>query len=184
MSTCMQWWARQIGHGICVSALLLLPARGAVGQQAVPFAAPDLPRAQQLHAKADALVATNQRGHWKAVARLLEQAAALRADNDPVAVTEQFVAGQLFHYTGSLARAQANFESAARQALANGRVLQAAEAYLTAAIIAKSRERPQEAMELGRKAELLARSPHLNPAECDCILGRIVWVPEKQVAAR
>ncbi len=183
MFTRMQWWARLLGHGIGVSALLLLPSRVALGQQGA-FAAPDLARAQQLHDKADALMATNQRGHWKSVAHLLEQAAALRAEDDSLAVTERVVAGQLFHYTGALARAQANFESAADLALANGRVLQAAEAYLTAAIVANSRERPQEAMELGRKAELLARSPHLTQQECGCILDRIIWLPGKQVAAR
>lgn len=184
MSLRMHSWARQLSQGLCVSALLLLPSGVAMGQEAVASAAPDIVKAQELHGKADALMATSQRRYWKEVARLLERASALRTADDPLAVSEQFVAGQLFHNVGSFDRAQASFEGAARQALANGRVAEAADAYVTAAIVAKSRQRPQEAMELGRKAELLARSPHLTQAECNCILERIVWVEGKQVATR
>ncbi len=183
MSLRMHSWARQLGQGICVSAVLLVPSR-AVGQEAMAAAAPDVVKAQELPGRADALVATSQRRHWKEVAQLLVRASALRPANDPLAVSEQFVAGQLFHNVGSLDRAQASFEGAARQALANGRVADAATAYVTAAIVAKTRQRAQEAMELGRKAELLAHSPHLTRAECDGILERIVWVEGKQVAAR
>ncbi len=184
MSTRMQSWARQLGQGICVFVLLLLPGGVAVAQEAPAPAALDVVKADALHKKADALLATTQRRHWTEVAKLLERAASLRPTEDPLAVNEQVVAGQLFHYNGSLERAQANFESAAHQALATGRLADAADAYVTAAIVAKTRGQMQQAMELGRKAELLARSPHLTPTECNCILERIVWVEGKQVAAR
>ncbi len=182
MSTRMQSWARQMGQGICVFALLVLPSGAAVAQEAP--AAPDVAKAEELHKNADALVATTQRRHWSEVAKLMERAASLRPADDPQAVNEQFVAGQLFHYNGSLARAQANFEGAARQALANGRVADAAAAYVTAAIVAKARGDGQQAVELGHKAELLAGSPHLTRTEAAGILERIVWVEGKQVAAR
>ncbi len=183
MSTRVQSWARQLGQGICVFALLLLPCGVLVAQETPAPAGPDVVRADELHKKADALVATLQRRHWSEVAKLLERAASLRPTEDPLAVSEQFMAGQLFHFNGSLGRAQANFEGAAEQALANGRVADAADAYVTAAIVAKARGQGQQAMELGRKAELLARSPHLTPPECNGILERIVWVEGKQVAA-
>lgn len=184
MSTRMHSWARQAGQGIFVSALLLLPGGVAVAQEAPASAALDVVKAEELHKKADALVATHERRHWGEVAKLLERAAALRPTNDPLAVSEQFVAGQLFHYNGSLSRAQANLEGAAQQALANGRVADAADAYVSAAIVAKARGEQQQAMELGRKAELLAHSPHLTQAEGNGILERIVWVEGKRVAAR
>ncbi len=184
MSTRMVSWARQVSQGFCVSALLLLPCGVAVAQEAPAPAGPDVVKAEALHKKADVLLATTQRRHWSEVAKLLERAAALRPTEDPQAVSEQFVAGQLFHFNGSLARAQANFEGAAQQALANGRLADAADAYVTAAIVAKARGQAQQAMELGRKAELLAHSPHLTAPECNCILERIVWVEGKQIATR
>ncbi len=184
MSTRMYSWARQVGQGIFVSALLLLPGGVAVAQEAPAPPSPDVIKAEALHKKADVLLATTQRRHWNEVAKLLERAAALRPTEDPLAVTEQFVAGQLFHYNGSLDRAQANLEGAAGQALANGRVADAADAYVTAAIVAKARGHAEQAMDLGRKAELLAHSPHLSRAEGNGILERIVWVEGKRVAAR
>lgn len=176
MSTRIHSWTRTLAQGVCLSVLVLAPSGGVVGQAASVLAAPDAVKAEDLHRKADALVATYQPRHWKQVARLLAEAAALRPIDDTLAVTEQVMAGQIFNFTGSLERAQASFESAAGQALANGRVADAAQAYLTAAIVAQARHRPEDATELGRKAERLARSPHLTQAEGDGIRDHIVWV--------
>ncbi len=176
--------ARFLGQGFCVTALLLLPARAAVPQQTIALSQPAAVEAAKLHRQADELMATSHRGYWKQAARLLEQAAALRAPNDSAAIDERLTAAQLFHFTGALERAQTNLEGAATLALANGRVMQAANAYLMAAVIANERRHGQEAAALVRSAERLARSPHLTQAQCDGILDRIVWLPSKHVAVR
>ncbi len=183
MSPRMYLWARYLGQGLCVSTLLLLPAGPAVAQQTIALTSPTSVEAAKLHRQADELLAKSQRRHWKQVAHLLQQAAALRAPDDSLAIDEQLVAAQLFHSTGELAGAQESLEGAARQALANGRVLQSAEALITAAAVAKERRHGEEAVELARRAERLARSPHLTQAECTGVLDRIIWV-DKQVAAK
>ncbi len=184
MSTRLQSWTRQVGQGICIAALLLGPAAAAVGQQVISLSTPGANEADRLHRRADALTAAGDSRQWRQVAKMLEQAAALRAVDDPVAVREQLVAAQLFHFAGSLGRAQANLEGAARQALANGRLVEAADAFLMAAVVANARHRPQQALALARQAQQLARSPHLSQDQCDCILNRVVWHDGKQIAAQ
>lgn len=184
MSSRMYLWARYLGQGLCVSTLLVLPARAAVAQRTIALTAPASAEADKMHRQADDVMATCDRRHWKLAAGLLEQAAALRAPNDTVAIAEKLVAGQLFHHRGALARAQANLEGAAQQALANGRLLQSADAYLLAAVVANEQRHGQRAVDLARSAERLARSPHLTPAQSDGILDRIVWLPNNLVAVR
>jgi len=183
MSTRLSSWSREAAHGISIAALLLL-LPGAGLAQSPGSSASAAGEADALSRKAEQLLATAQRAKWPEAARLLERAAKLRAPGDPAAIQEQLVAAELFHYTGSLDRAQANLEDGARQALAHGRIYDAADAFLKAAVVAKMRGHEADAVGYARSAEQLARSPHLTRAECDCIRNRIVWLPDRQVAIR
>jgi hypothetical protein len=181
MSTTRHGRTRRLAQGFSTGVLLLLLPAAALAQSA-STRVPTTARAEDLHLQADQLLETSQIASWPDAAGLLAQAAAQRAADDVAAVGEWAIAGELYHFTGSLSRAQASLEHAAERALANGQVLESARNYLKAAVVANERGRNGDAVKLARSAERLARSPHLTPAECDCILGHIVWLPNERVA--
>lgn len=175
----MRSWTRRTALSLSILALVLVP--GAAFAQ-TETTGPDPAEAAMRHAKADMILASWQLKKWPQAARLLEQAATLRAPDDAAAVDERVAAAELFHFTGSHARAQTNLNAAAQQALADGRVYDAAQYLVKAASIAKERGSLEDAIGYARSAERLARSPHLTAAEYQAIKDAIVWLPEAQMA--
>ena len=81
----------RLGHmakGISVAALIALVPAAAVAQSSNGGSKLDPTKADELHQKAEQLLATYQVTKWKEVAGLLEDAAALRQADDPTAVEE------------------------------------------------------------------------------------------------
>ncbi len=165
-------------HGalaLSLAALMLLLPTGLGAQVDAQPAGPDA--AAAAHRKADAILATARIAGWPSAARLLEQAADARAPEDATAVDERITAAELFHFTGSLERAQSNLDSAAEQSLTEGHVFQAAMLLLKAATVAKERGQFEAAKAFARSAQWLARSPQLSPAEYAEIRDGVNWLP-------
>lgn len=165
---------RRVASGIPALALIALLPSATLAQSSNGRVEANPTKAAELHQKADQLLDTQLRKNWTKVADLLEEAAALRAFEDPVAVEELWLAGEMRHVTGRLAEAQGNLEAGAEQALRNGAVLQSAQLFLRAAFVAQERGQSADAVALGNSAKLLAGSPHLAEADCDCILERLI----------
>ncbi len=157
-----------------LAALLLIVPSAAFAQMSAPV---DVDEASAAHQKAEQILATAQTAKWSQAAKLLEQAAQARAADDATAVGERVAAAELFHFTGSLARAQTNLAAAAEQAVAEGRVFEAAQILLKAAKVAQERGQVNDAITYARSAERLGRSPHLTPVESAEIRDGIVWLP-------
>ncbi len=165
-----------------MTALLLIVPSVLSAQMAAPVDVGS-DQASVAHQKADALVATSQTAAWSKAAKLYEEAAQARTADDEAAVGEHVIAAELFYVTGSLGRAQSNLSVAAQQAVASGRVFEAAKIMLKAATGAQQRGQAADAIAFARSAERLGRSPHLSAVETAQIRNAIVWLPvETQVA--
>jgi tetratricopeptide (TPR) repeat protein len=132
---------------------------------------PDKDRARLLRAKAEALY--DQPSEWRRAAKLLEASAELRTADDPEAYECLFYAGRIRGTLGDFSVAAKLLERAADHALARGAVMDAAQAYLDAAIAAKSNQDATSAVELLGKARLLAGSPQLTDLEKGLLLSRL-----------
>ncbi len=156
-------------------AILLGAAPGALlaQQNAAPGGATD--PARVTHDRAEALLATRSIDNWGAAAELLEQAARVRSPGDPAAVTERALAAELFYRTGSLERAQSDLEAAAREAIAENRLYDAADLLLRAVLVAQARGKDRDAVEYARNVEWLVRSPQLTPAQHARLRARLIW---------
>ncbi len=105
-------------------------------------------------------------------ADLLLRAAALRSEIDPTGVGDLMVAANGFYFTGRAERARTVATQAGERALAMGDVDGAAHAFLFAAIIAnQQRDVAARDLLIGR-ADRLAASPLLSPAQRDVILAQ------------
>ena len=164
-------------RAISVSALLLAAPVALGAQMPVADAGTPADAAAVAHHQADVLIARCSTADWPQVAVLLEQAATARAPEDLAAIDERVTAAQLFYFTGSLQRAQANLESAARTATAGQRLYDAAEFLRRAAIVAQQRGLTIDAIEYARGAELLACSSRQLTPQCARIRAGIVWGP-------
>jgi hypothetical protein len=173
---------RHVANGISVAALLALLPAATMAQSSNGRAGPAPTKADELHLKADQLMATHQVKKWKEVAELLEDAAALRPFDDPLAVEELLMAGEMQHYAGRLPAAQRDLEKAAEQAMKTGYVLQAAHLFLKAAFVARERGLSSDVAALATSAKRLAASPHLSQEECDCIRNRVLESPKSHRA--
>lgn len=165
---------RQVARGISVAALIALVPAATLAQSSNGVGNADPAKADELHQKADQLLAMHQVSKWREVASLLEEAAALRPFEDPTAVSELALAGEMHHFTGQLSQAQSVLQTAAEQALKNGYVLESAQLFLKAAFIAQERGHETDVMALAQSAKQLAASPHLTQEECDCILSQLL----------
>ena len=136
-------------------------------------------QADSLHDAAVALVAAHR---WGDAARLFRRSAQLRGAEDPVGFTCLSEAAALAYATGDRSGARNDMAAAADQALARGDLRAAALAYLDAAWIAQEQKNPRQVWELGHRAEMLAASPLLGPADRAAILQRISRAPALQMA--
>jgi len=132
-------------------------------------------RADSLHEAAAALVAAHR---WGDAARLHRRSAQLRDAEDPLGFRCLKEAAALAYAAGDRAAARADMTAAAGQALTRGDLREAGLAYLDAAWIAQEQKNPRQVWELGHRAEILADSPLLAPADRAAILQRIERAPE------
>jgi len=139
-------------------------------------------RADSLSARAAAYEAAYaSRKSLRRAAGLREQAAALRAPDDPNGFTDLEMAAAVRYEVRQRARAADLMQQAAEQAAARGDVLHAADAYLVAAIITQELRQGQRTLELARKGSLLLTSPLLTEAQRSALRMRIA---QRGVAGR
>ncbi len=148
--------------GVAPAQQLLTPVRVTAEQAA---------RADALHAEAK-LYDGSLRAFRK-VARLHEQAAALREPDDSRNFECLRTAALLRYYSGDRRGGGVRMEEAAVHASAHGDVVAAANAYIDAAIIANETRQSQRVRDLARRAVLLTSSPLLTEAQRLDLRGRI-----------
>jgi hypothetical protein len=129
------------------------------------------PGPEELHAAAELLFPTPNR-HAEA-AELLCREADLRSGDDPDGVEAQLLCGKLYYYAGELTQSRDALEDAARRALANGDVVQAAHAFVDASLIAEMQGKSRAVGDLAGKARMLAGSPLLTSGQRLAIEERI-----------
>ena len=158
---------------IVVLTMLLICAAPILtqAQTTATMVAGQVRRADALSERASRLFESPVR--YREAARLLRQAAELRAGDDGRATKELLIAGRLSYYAGDLSTAQRTLEDGAERALENGQLSIAANAYIDAAFSALARKDAADALAFVRRAQRLAASPHLLRAEQDEILSRI-----------
>lgn len=166
---------------LALSALTTLQVGGDAANQA---SAPEVRAAAEAPDPADRLAADAyrlfaNRSTWARAARLLEQSAAMRSDDDPERAAAYAVAGRVYTHVGSHAAARRAFEASADAAAARGALVDAAHAFLDAAIAAAYSGDRIAASDFLHRGALLAESPHLDAGEKQGILRRI---PDGEVA--
>lgn len=166
--------------GLFVSLGLFSPPLAAQVQPGADGSHYDIARADQLRLQALALYGTPDA--WKRVASLHEQSARLRPPGDPYRIRDLVVAAALFDRNGDCRKAGHLVEEAADAALLVGSIAQAANLYITAAIITNRGGDGRAALTLIHKADLLANSDLLSEQVRQTIRARIVETKE-QVAA-
>lgn len=139
-------------------------------------------RADRLRIEAEAL--PTKLDQFSKAARLYEQSAAARTSGDTATATCLRTAAFLRYYSGDSRAGSALMEKAARNAIEFGDVAGAANAYIDAAIIAVDAQQGGRALDLGRRAELLAKSPALTDAQRDALSGRMAGWHEVAVALK
>lgn len=168
---------------LLLGAAMLLPTEG----QALQNATPQVVGTAAAVARSDALLARvadwelSESNHGRA-ARLLVEAARLRAPDDPMVVEVLRQAANRYYYADNLSGAQATLEEAAVHAVEYGSLLKAAHLFLDAASVAHERGSAAQAQRLAQRAERLTRSPHLTTVQVSQIEGRILRAPVVMVS--
>ena len=162
-----------VAAGTLVAALAL-PAAASAQQQLDPVRVTAIAtaRADSLHARADRHEISTMRDFRK-VARLHEQSAELRGEDDARGFECLQVAAHIRHGAGDFRRAADNMERAAQLAAARGDVMNAAVSYIDAAYIAVDLKQGARVREFTRAARLLTESPLITAAQRVQLLSRI-----------
>jgi hypothetical protein len=164
-----------------VAALLVLAGTGAAQTPAAVSSnhnygpAPDVGRAAELELRAEALCSqfTGQNSVLVRIARLYEEAAALRADDDPRRANDHEQAAAMYSYAGKLDAALRNETAAAELYLMNGGVVEAAHRFITAATLAQRAGKHDVVAQLAHRAEMLCNCPMMDPFAAQQIHRRI-----------
>ena len=145
-----------------LSIALGLPTAAAAQRRLEPVrvTAEALARADSYHDKATAL--DGSLGAYKKIAHLHERSAELREVTDPKVFECTRTAALLRYYAGDRRRGADGLERAATLAADRGDVLNAANAFVDAAIVARELRQPSRMAALVERAELLASSPLLS----------------------
>ena len=165
------------------SRRLLLTASAAIAV----FVSPGTSRAQSLEpirviegrAKADKLDAEarnlelNDWSRMTRAAELREQAANLRAADDPKGSVSLYWAARSRYYSGDPRAARVLMEQAGERALAMGDVLNAVTAFTEAAYICADIKDGERMRTLALKARLLSHSPQLTAEQREQLLTRL-----------
>lgn len=157
------------GAHVVLIGVLLFPA----AVQGAPPAKrePDVVRARELRAAAEALF-DNPR-QWREVARLMEASARIRPADDAEVYDCLRYAANARAALGEYRHARRLLERAAQHALARGALLDAADAYVSAAVLAADRGDGEAAGRLAEKVRLLALSPLLSAEQSQALLDRV-----------
>jgi hypothetical protein len=165
------------------SRRLLLTAGAAITALSAPTAA----RAQMLEPirvtesrvkaeKLDSQALSYEVNDWlqlKKAARLREEAAELRAAEDPNGVVSLYWAARDSYYGGDPRAARVLMERTADRAIAIGDVLNAATAYTEAAYISADLNDAEHVRAFAAKARLLSNSPMLTEDQRDALRTRL-----------
>ena len=127
-------------------------------------------RAAELESEAFGL--HNQRDRWAYAAALYMAAVQLRAEDDPQAQEDLWLAASLGYETGNTAGPFAALESAGDRALASGDIVRAADMFADAAWVAQKAGLGIDQRRLTVKSVELAESPEITRAERRQILRR------------
>lgn len=133
--------------------------------------ATDPARAESMYQKAKSLMA--KQSGWEGAAFRFERSARLRPWCDPEVFDSFMLAARLYDHLNKFEAARMDFEAAAENARRNGRIMDAATAYLDAALAAVQADYQEGAVEAVRNAEALAQSPGLSEADRAAIMNRI-----------
>lgn len=121
---------------------------------------------------------------WRDVAELLTRDAAERAIGSETALDNLRHAAMIRFSIGEPGQALLLMLEAAEEAAMVGRLMTAAHSYLDGAWIAQALGSEEQAIDLARRALLLARSPHLSKVDRDAIRRRVsTSVPDAIVSA-
>jgi tetratricopeptide (TPR) repeat protein len=132
-----------------------------------------VPIAQAMTLEAQANELCSCRTNCLRIARLYEEEASLRSEDDPQRAVDYQLAAVAYHHEGKLREAQRNATAAADAFLMIGDVLNAAHQFIDAATVAQERKRHEEALRFVQRAECLSQSPLLSLAQAELIRGRI-----------
>lgn len=161
----MRMWG--MGAIVALSAAL----SGPTGLDAqIASATGDQVRAANLEKQAETL-ATSRAGFDEAEG-LFRKAADLR-DGTLQAVSPRRMAGRLAYYLGNLDRAYRDFEEAGETALEWGDVVNAANAFLDAAWVARENGQGRQAVAMLSRARKLSHSPLIAAVDRRALEGRI-----------
>jgi hypothetical protein len=128
-------------------------------------------RAEALEAQARARL--DQLNGSARTARLYERAAGLRAENDPVRVTDLHSAGRLYLHAGRAEAARHNLVGAAEAALRFGDIVSAAHSFVDAAWAAAKLGDAEAVALYARRAECLSHSPLITVTDATAIRARV-----------
>jgi hypothetical protein len=155
-----------------VVAVITLPV-AARAQMMDPIRVTDAAqKAERLDAEA-LVVEENDWSQLKKAARLREEAAGLRTEDDPAGTVSLYWAARDRYYSGDAKTARVLMEKAADRALAMGDVLNAVTAYTEAAYICADIKDGDHMRTLATKARLLANSPLLTADQRDQLRTRL-----------
>jgi hypothetical protein len=127
--------------------------------------------ANDLERRAQALYGAPR--EWREAAFLQERAASLRGAGDTQAFEDLRMAAHIYRAAGDLGRARSAMERAGAHAAARGDVVNAANSYVDAGLLALEQKRDDKVKGLALKAELLANSPMLDELQRATIMNRI-----------
>ena len=155
-------------------ALALLPLAVAAQDNGSIASSDDeqrLSQAEELYSQASTLAQT--RCQWARAARLYKESAALRPVGDPLVFESRMSAARILHHLGKTNDAMRTLIKAGDQAHEAGQVMNAAQAYLDVAWMAKKDGQGAQALEFAERGRLLASSPHITLADRTSILSRV-----------
>jgi hypothetical protein len=142
----------------------------------------DPARADQLDREASALYGNPDQ--WKKASSLHEEAAELRAPEDPRLLIDLEIAASLAAHVSDFDRAERLMSELADAAAAVGDVERAAHSYLTAALMAVKTDDGRHAQTWVEKARLLSFSPLLSDEAAGGIRSRLLEAGASRVASR
>ncbi len=152
-----------------VATTILLPRPGS-GQASQTKRAPAPSPALALESRARPMM--DQPKMWSNMADLFAQAAQIRTADDPRGVDDLILAAAAYRWAGKQSPARATYIAAGERALGLGDVVRAADAFLSAALIANEQKDLAAAWQLKGRAERLAQSPLLTDGQRRLILGQ------------
>jgi hypothetical protein len=167
--------SNRITLALALTVAFAAPLSAQTGRRPADSTAVDVERARRLEGEASALT-SDLRSFGKA-ARLLREAASLRPLADPMAIANLARAGRLQFYRKDLRGAYASLVEGAERAFRTGDVLNAAHAYLDAAIVAIERKDGPSALRDIERARLLSYSPYLSRVEHARLAARLGMPP-------